>query len=280
LFSQVSRSRTAQALFDGPATWSLFAKHYVGLGRAELPDPNGALRHPDGLAGVCRDVDASTLMRAYASGLFPADQRWWAPAERMVSFPETVAISKALSGIMRTRQFAVTFDEDFAAVVASCAEGPCRGRDPSIHDSFAVLHDEGHAHSVEVWGRSGQLLGGLYGLAIGRAFFTEGTFSLARGAANAGFVTLSAHLERWGFVLNDGKRMSGRLSQLGFKVVPRAAFNALLERACTAPGRTGKWAIDHALEASPVTSRAAGKGRVLAGRTPLRLIHGTVTEPS
>ena len=97
--------------------------------------------------------------------------------------------------------------------------------------SFTALHEAGYAHSVEVWDRSGRLAGGLYGLAIGQAFFTDKMFSRERDAANVGFVTLSCHLQHWGFALNDGKRMTGQLSQLGFVVVPRFAFNGLLSKA-------------------------------------------------
>jgi leucyl/phenylalanyl-tRNA--protein transferase len=256
VFSQVSRHLVTSGLSGKPAALAMLAKHLVGFGR-KLPDPNQALPHPEGLAGACRDMSVPTLIAAYAKGLYPSEGRWWAPAERMVSFPENVYVSPRVWRLLQTRTYGVSFDEDFAAIVRACA------LEPEIAEAFMQLHVAGYAHSVEVWDRFGRLAGGLYGLAIGQAFFTDQMFSRERDAASVGFVTLSCHLQHWGFALNDGKRMTGQLSQLGFVVVPRLAFNGLLSKATQEPTREGKWTIEMGLDAARWNPKVAGTGRVM-----------------
>jgi leucyl/phenylalanyl-tRNA--protein transferase len=255
--NQVSRRSGSPGPFNVSAALAVFAKHFAAW-RAKpgaLPDPETALRHPEGLAGMCTDLRVPTMLAAYAKGLYLADGKWWAPAERMVSFPENVHVSKRVWRLLQTQTYKVTLDRDFAAVIRACTPGP------DIAEGFAALHVAGHAHSVEVWDRSGRLAGGLYGLAIGRAFFTEKMFSRERDAANVGFVTLSCHLQHWGFALNDGKRVTGQLSQLGFTLVPRFAFNGLLSKAAAAPGRGGKWTTDEGLDAAQWNPKVSGTGR-------------------
>ena len=106
-----------------------------------------------------------------------------------------------------------------------------------------ALHKAGCAHSVEVWDKSGNLAGALYGVALGKAFITESMFARQADASKVGFVTLSHYLKRWGFVLNDGKRDSSHLRSLGFRPIPRTEFNALLAQACAAPGKPGNWSV-------------------------------------
>jgi leucyl/phenylalanyl-tRNA--protein transferase len=248
-------------LWGVPATLLLLARHYGGLGPApgELPDPDRALRVPDGLAGICTDLSLPMLLEAYKKGLFPlahvGPQKWWAPAERMVCFPDEVHISKTVRRLLRIRQFEVTFDTDFSGVVAGCA-APRPGRlpltwiRPDIVEAYAALYEAGYAHSVEVWDKAGDLAGGIYGVAIGKAFITESMFARQADASKVGFVTLSYYLQRWGFILNDGKRDSTHLRSLGFRPIPRTAYNALLAKACAGPDRPGRWRIDPGLDLS------------------------------
>ena len=246
-------------LYGVPATLAMLAKHYAGSGLAPgaLPDSDQALTHPDGLAGICTDLSAPTLMAAYANGLFPfahiGPQKWWAPAGRMVCRPEDIHVSKTVRRLLRLDQFEVTFDTAFGAVIRACAE-PRAGRPglswirPDIIEAYEALHDAGYAHSVEVWDRDGNLAGGLYGVAIGNAFVTESMFARQGDASKIGLVTLSAHLQKWGFVLNDAKRDSFHLRSLGFTMMPRAEFNALMAKAASAPGRPGSWAVDKSID--------------------------------
>ncbi len=246
-------------LYGIPATLLLIAKHYGGSGvrPGDLPNPDDALRHPDGLAGICNDLSVPTLKAAYAKGLFPfshiGPQKWWAPAERMVSRPEVIHISKTTRRLLRNHHYTVTFDTAFADVVKACAE-PRAGQvhltwiRPDIIEAYAVLHAAGIAHSVEVWDREGILAGGLYGVAIGKVFFTESMFARQQDASKVGLVTLSRHLQEWGFVLNDAKHDSAHLRSLGFTLVPRAEFNAILRKSCGGAGKTGRWAVDKSLD--------------------------------
>jgi leucyl/phenylalanyl-tRNA---protein transferase len=246
-------------LYGVPATLAMLAKYYAGLGLppGALPDPARALTHPDGLAGICTDLGVPTLMSAYAKGLFPfahvGPQKWWAPRERMVCSPEDVHVSKTTRRLLRLKQFEVTFDTAFSEVIRACAE-PRSGRPrltwirSDIIEAYEALHDAGYAHSVEVWDRVGNLVGGLYGVAVGRAFVTESMFARQADASKIGLITLSAHLQSWGFVLNDGKRDSGHLRSLGFTLMPRSEFNALMAKAASEPGRPGKWAVDDSVD--------------------------------
>jgi len=118
---------------------------------------------------------------------------------------------------------------------------------PDIIAAYEALHDAGYAHSVEVWDHEGNLAGGLYGVAVGKAFITESMFARQADASKIGLITLSAHLQTWGFVLNDAKRDSGHLRSLGFTGMKRAEFNALMAEVSTAPGRPGKWAVDKSI---------------------------------
>jgi len=255
-------------LWGVPGTLWVLTKHYAGFGsRDALPDPEKALRHPDGLAGICTDMSVQALLAAYRKGLFPlahaGPQKWWAPAERMVSFPDSVHIGKNVRRLLRGKQFRVTFDTAFGAVIRGCAE-PRPGKlhltwiRQDIIDAYEALYEAGYAHSVEVWDRQGNLAGGLYGVAIGKAFITESMFARQPDASKAAFAALSCHLHHWGFVLNDGKRDSAHLRSLGFRLVPRGEFNALLAEACARPGRPGRWSVDESLDVSrwhPQTNR-------------------------
>lgn len=264
-------------LYGVPATMLMLARHYAGFGpqSAALPDPEQALRFPDGLAGICTDMSVPSLTAAYTKGLFPlahvGPQKWWAPAERMVSFPDSVHISKNVRRLLRIKQFEVTFDTAFDAVIEACAE-PRPGRAhltwirPDIIAAYKALHEAGYAHSVEVWDRSGNLVGGLYGVAIGEVFFTESMFARQPDASKVAFVALSSHLQQWGFVLNDGKRDSEHLRMLGFRLMPRDEFNALLADACARPGKPGRWTVDRQFDVSGWDPKTASQARPRAKR--------------
>jgi leucyl/phenylalanyl-tRNA---protein transferase len=246
-------------LFGVPATLAMVAKHYAGfvLGHRTLPDPNAALRRPDGLAGIAGELSVPVLRAAYARGLYPlahiGPQKWWAPKERMALFIEDFHIGKTVRRRLKQQELSVTFDQDFDAVIQACA-APRAGRPhltwirADIVEAFTRAFHAGLAHSVEVWDREGELVGGAYGLSVGRVFFTESQFSRRRDASKVGFATLNCHLQRWGYVLNDGKLLNGHLSQMGFTLIPRGAFNALLAKACKDPGREGRWAVDPSVD--------------------------------
>lgn len=244
-----------------PATLGMLAAHYAGLDRCakgELPDPDRALTHPDGLAGICEDMSVDRLMRAYGRGLYPfchiGPMKWWAPKERMALFPSEFHIEKNLRRKLRQQPYRITFDRDFEGVMRGCADArPGRWHltwiTPPMIRAFKALFDAGHAHSVEAWDKeTGALVGGAYGVAVGRVFFTESQFTRARDASKVGFSVLNCHLQQWGYALNDGKHHTGHLANLGFKLMPRTEFNAILAEHCGLPGRTGRWAVDPSLD--------------------------------
>ena len=242
-----------------PSTlWMLF-RHHTGLARPEqgVPDPETALKWPNGLVGVCSDLQIDTLLSGYRAGLYPfshvGPQKWWAPASRMVLNICNFHIEKNLKRLLRKRQFKVTFDHAFEDVMVACAE-PRAGRfqltwiTPDMVEAFVALHHAGHAHSVEVWDEEGILVGGAYGLATGQVFFTESQFSRRSNASKIGFATLNCHLQKWGFVLNDGKHATSHLAQAGFELMPRRQFAALLKRHTRGTVVAGHWSVDDRLD--------------------------------
>ena len=165
----------------------------------------------------------------------------------MVLSIDNFHVEPAVRRRLARKDFRVTFDQDFAAVVQACAAA-CAGRmDEDIIAAFISAYDAGLAHSVEIWDRSAALAGGIFGLAIGGVFFTEGHFAGTRDASKVGFTALNCHLQRWGYWLNGGRHLTGRLCQLGFLPIERETFNALLAMACTRSGQDGRWAVDQSL---------------------------------
>jgi leucyl/phenylalanyl-tRNA--protein transferase len=166
---------------------------------------------------------------------------------RMVLSIDNFHIEPAVRRHLVRKDFRVTFDQDFAAVVYACAVASAGRMDEGIVAAFISAFDGGVAHSVEIWDRSGALAGGIFGLAIGGVFFTEGHFATARDASKVGFTALNCHLQRWGYLLNVGKHLSGRLCQLGFLPIERASLNALLAMDCTRTGQDRRWEVDRSL---------------------------------
>ena len=164
--------------------------NWLSANSLDFPPLARALREPDGLLAAGGDLSPERLVSAYRHGCFPWFQDgqpilWWSPDPRMVLFPNELHVSRSLRKVIHQGHFEVTFDRDFAAVTHACAE-PRAYADgtwitPAMQASYLQLHRRGIAHSVEVW-LDGQLVGGLYGLAIGRLFFGESMFSRATDA--------------------------------------------------------------------------------------------------
>lgn len=204
----------------------------------DFPPLEKALREPDGLLAAGGDLRPERLIRAYRHGCFPWFQDgqpplWWSPDPRTVLFPEELHVSRSLAKLMRRQPFRVTFDQDFAAVIDACAQ-PRRDAHgtwitASMQQAYLKLHKLGIAHSVEVW-QADQLVGGLYGLAMGRLFFGESMFSRTSNASKVGFVTLVRQLQDWGFVLIDCQMQTRHLESLGARSIPRTEFASYLRR--------------------------------------------------
>lgn len=197
-----------------------------------FPPLETALREPNGLLAAGGDLRPERLLAAYRHGCFPWYQEgqpllWWSPDPRTVLFPDELHVSRSLRKRMRHGDYRVTFDKAFAEVIQGCA-GPRSYADGTwittpMQDAYARLHEMGVAHSVEVW-QQGQLVGGLYGIAMGELFFGESMFSRATDASKVGFVTLVERLREWGFALIDCQMPTRHLESFGARSIPRAAF--------------------------------------------------------
>lgn len=219
--------------------------------------PENALRMPDGLVDIGGPMSVERLQAAYAGGVFPwchvPPVKWWSPSKRAVLFIDESRIEKNLRRVLRQGRSRVTFDRAFREVMAGCAE-PRPGRppltwiSPRFMDAYAALHEAGHAHSVEVWDAEGRLAGGLYGVASGPVFFTESQFARQRDASKVAFVTLNRHLASWGYMLNDGKKMTGHLEGLGMRNISREDFLEILREPNAASGPVGRWEVDPSLD--------------------------------
>ena len=234
-----------------------------------FPDPNGA--PADGLVAIGGGLAPERLMDAYAHGIFPwfNDDRqpvlWWSPDPRAVVEPKGLHVSRRLARRLRRREFVVTLDAAFADVVRGCA-APHRGRSetwitPRMQTAYGRLHDAGFAHSVDVW-RDGDLVGGLYGISIGRMFFGESMFSAATDASKVALATLARVLHRWRFTLIDCQVMNDHLRSLGVSRMSRRRFLSLVAANNAYPTRRGRWVLDETLADDAEVTRGT---RVQAG---------------
>lgn len=216
-----------------------------------FPPLTKAMREPNGLLAAGGDLSADRLVQAYRHGCFPwfsAGQPilWWSPDPRTVLFPEELHVSRSLGKLLRQQRYQVSFDRDFEAVIQACA-APRRDADGTwitddMQNAYTELHARGHAHSVEVWDH-GELVGGLYGLAMGQLFFGESMFSRADNASKFGFVTLVKHLQAWGFVLIDCQMATRHLESLGARSIPRQQFANYLRDHLDQP-TTAQWDLN------------------------------------
>lgn len=210
-----------------------------------------------GLIGISEDLSVPTLVENYARGLFPVchigPMKWWCPGERAVLDPAETHISHNVRRLLKKHKFTVTMDQDFAGVMKACArprEGkvPLTWITPQIMRAFWKAHQAGYAHSVEVWDEHGNLVGGLFGLALGKVYFGESKFSRVRDASKVATAYLHRHLAAWGFRLCDSKWMTPHLETLGFHPMPRDQFRSLLPWYIEEPGAVRHWEIDPTLD--------------------------------
>jgi len=217
--------------------------------RAPFPPVALAETEPNGLLAVGGDLHAERLINAYRHGIFPwfspeEPILWWSPDPRTLLFPERVRISRSLRKTLRRRRLGVSMDRAFDAVIRACS-GPRRDGAgtwlvPEMIAAYAVLHRRGLAHSVEIW-QDGVLVGGLYGVGLGRVFFGESMFSRVADASKVALVHLCQRLAAWGYAVVDCQVMSEHLVRMGADQIPREGFTALLRHWCPLPGRDGSW---------------------------------------
>ena len=214
-----------------------------------FPPASEAFTEPNGLLAAGGDLKPERLLAAYRHGIFPWYEEgqpilWWSPDPRAVLRPDAVRVSRSLRRSLIKGGFELRIDSAFAAVVAACAE-PRRYTDSTwitrdMAAAYARLHELGWAHSFETW-RDGELVGGLYGVAIGRVFFGESMFARATDASKVALVRLAEHLRARSFELIDCQVASAHVASLGATSISRAAFLALLDRYCEPRGAPGRW---------------------------------------
>jgi len=223
---------------------------------SDSPFPSVANALEDGLLAAGGDLSTPRLLNAYQHGLFPWFNKddpilWWSPDPRMVLFTDKIKISKSLKRTLRTSPLTVTFDQAFTHVITACSLP--RDKDntdpenstwihPDIIQAYVTLHQQGVAHSVECW-LDNKLVGGLYGIAIGRMFFGESMFSHVRDSSKIALVKLCHQLNLWGFPLIDCQVYSSHLESLGAEEIPRSEFIREINTLCKKSQPITAWQV-------------------------------------
>ena len=220
---------------------------------APFPPADAALDMREGLLAIGGDLSPERLLNAYRHGIFPWSSAgqpllWWSPDPRMVFRTDRVHLSRRfLRGLARS-DWTVRADHCFESVVAACAEDPRPGQDGTwitagMRAAYAALHHLGHAHSIEVLDRDGRLVGGLYGVAVGRMFFAESMFSAESGGSKVALGALAHRLAAWGWPLVDAQLETPHLRRLGAEAWPRPRFLAAISRLVDREGVPGAWRV-------------------------------------
>ena len=217
-----------------------------------FPPVETALAEPNGLLAMGGDLSVERLLAAYRHGIFPwfnpgEPILWWSPDPRMVLVPGEIRVTRSLAKRMRNAGFEVRLDTAFVEVMRACA-APREGAggtwiSPAMVAAYTRLFDAGYAHSVETW-HAGRLVGGLYGVAIGRMFYGESMFSREPDASKVALVRLARQLQHWNFGLIDCQMETPHLASLGAHTMPRAEFTARLAELVNLPHHPGPWHFD------------------------------------
>jgi len=210
----------------------------------EIVFPPPELSEEDGLLAVGGDLSSDRLLAAYSMGIFPwySDDSpilWWSPDPRLVLMPDDLKVSRSLKQTIRKGIYSVTFDADFEGVMRNCASAPRKDEagtwiTEDMIEAYCRLHEEGHAHSVEVW-NCNELAGGLYGVSLGRAFFGESMFSLKSDASKVALVAFVSRLKENGYLFLDCQVKTGHLESMGAREIARKEFLKLLKKALSLP---------------------------------------------
>ncbi|HNA28864.1 MAG TPA: leucyl/phenylalanyl-tRNA--protein transferase [Thiobacillaceae bacterium] len=221
-----------------------------------FPASDRALAEPNGLLAAGGDLSIPRLLAAYRRGIFPWFNEgepilWWTPDPRMVLFPSEFRISRSLKKRLARADYEVRADTAFARVMEACAM-PRAGAGGTwitlpMRAAYGALHEAGYAHSIETWmaGEDGpELAGGLYGVALGRAFFGESMFTRKTDASKIALAHLVRHLASRGFDVIDCQMRTAHLASLGAREIPRREFTSLLDRLTAEPVPPGKWTLE------------------------------------
>ena len=218
--------------------------------RHDLVFPNPRFAAEEGLLAYGGDLSPNRLLTAYRKGIFPWFSEgdpilWWSPDPRMIFFPDHFKMSKSFRRVLRNGGFSVKFDNDFEGVIKQCAAVPREGQKGTwlteqMREAYIELHHMGFAHSVETY-LDGELVGGLYGIAMGKAFFGESMFSLKSNGSKVAFKALSDVLGYRGYDFIDCQVKTEHLLRLGAQTVPRDDFLNRLENSLEKESDLGSW---------------------------------------
>ena len=214
-----------------------------------FPPVERALKNPNGLLAAGADLSVARLLEAYRRGIFPWYSHgqpllWWSPDPRMVLFCAELKVPRSLAKSIRNKGYEVRIDSAFPEVLKGCAaprkDQPGTWLGPDMRVAYARLHQEGYAHSFETWSE-GELVGGLYGVALGRMFYGESMFSRATDASKVALVELVSFLKTRGYPLIDCQMHTPLLESLGAREIPRREFLRRLASLVNYPEPPSKW---------------------------------------
>jgi leucyl/phenylalanyl-tRNA--protein transferase len=214
-----------------------------------FPPIDQALEEPNGLIAVGGCLSPQRIVNAYRCGIFPwfnpgEPILWWSPDPRLVLYPEQLKVSRSLNKTLRKQRFEIRYDRAFSKVMQACADPRAKQSGTWIttdmHHAYNQLHQQGIAHSVEAW-QDDELVGGLYGLAIGQVFFGESMFHRKTDASKVVFVNMVQQLTDWGYRLIDCQVSSDHLLTLGAEEIPRQKFIGLLQQLCRLHPHPSAW---------------------------------------
>ncbi|WP_395681091.1 leucyl/phenylalanyl-tRNA--protein transferase [Dokdonella sp.] len=223
--------------------------HWLNAGVTTFPPVDRALAEPDGLLAAGGDLAPARLLSAYRHGIFPwySDGQpilWWSPSQRTVFDTGAVHVPRRLARWLRGCDWRIRADTSFSDVIRACAAPRRHERGTWITDdmlaAYAELHALGHAHSVEAW-NGDHLVGGIYGIAVGRMFFGESMFSGATNGSKVALLALCRAMRDWGWPLLDAQVASDHLFTLGAREMPRAEFCAEVGKLVRLSGHEGPW---------------------------------------
>lgn len=204
----------------------------------ELIFPSVHLAEPDGLLAMGGDLSTDRILLAYRSGIFPWYEGdtilWWSPDPRFVLFPDELKISKSIKPLLNSNRFTFTTDKAFKRVIHYCKETKRPGQEGTwitneVEKAYCKLHELGYAHSAEVW-KDGELIGGLYGIRLGKVFFGESMFSKVSNASKTAFIKYVRQLKEEGIELIDCQVYTAYLESLGARMIDRKDFIQQLEK--------------------------------------------------
>jgi len=208
------------------------------------------VKDPDGLLAVGGDLSSERLLTAYAKGIFPWYSEnepilWWSPDPRLVLFPQKLKVSHSLHQKIKKNIFSIRMDSNFKEVISACGDTERENEDGTwitdeMKEAYLELHRKGFAHSVESY-FNGKLVGGLYGVSLGKAFFGESMFHTLTDASKAALYYLVEKAREFGFLFIDSQVETAHLMSLGAELIPRKEYLKLLKEAIQFPSNKGKW---------------------------------------